>query len=730
MKIITKIFISLFALLSAAVLALFAWYFLATKDSVLSDEKLAISFSSVSIYDKSGGLMQETSCGGKRETVALSDLPSHLPNAFVAVEDKRFYTHRGLEYGRMVKAAVKNLAARSFVEGASTISQQLVKNTHLSGEKTMKRKLNEIKLTRELEKKYSKEQILELYFNSIYFGHSSFGLAHAAKFYFGKPAANLLPAESATLAALVKSPNRYSPFRDAEKCLSRRNFVLTLMHEQKYLSAKELENAINTPLPTTPHEEEGFHPYLALVNRELSEIFPDAEGEQMRNLSVYTAFSPTLQEQLKGLSATENDCTYLIRENETNTLLAFYSTCGKLARLPASTIKPLLVYAPAIEEGELCPATPILDEAVNFNGYAPSNYSGTLHGYVSARYALAHSVNIPAVKILNSFGVERAVKYLEKMGLSVSKEDYSLALALGGMKNGFSLTSLADAYATLSSNGYYSTSRTITRILDENGKEIYSATQNKTRVFSEDTCSLVNDMLQTAVKEGTAKKLNALPFAVYAKTGTGGTEKGNTDAYTVGYTSHHTVAVWFGNADNTPILQTGGGEPANVTMKIFRTLYNGSAPNPLPLSSNVEQISLDKDEYENNHKLCIADDNAPVNAVTYELFSRNNLPSEKSTRFSVPTIEMPHITVKNGAVLIELCHAEYYEYVIKREFKGHISTIYRGKYKKSVTDNSVTQGNSYTYSVQPFYKNYAGTEVFLPTIRIPDSSPPSDDWWN
>ncbi len=729
MKLFLKISLSFCLVLLAGFLVCLVYFFAVTTECTLSAEKLALSFSSVSVYDANGELMQQSSSSGTKQTVAFCDLPAHLPNAFVAVEDKRFYSHHGLEYGRMIKAALKNVASRSFREGASTISQQLIKNTHLSGEKTIKRKLKEIKLTKELENKYSKEEILELYLNSIYFGHSCFGLASATQFYFGKQANELLPAESAMLAALVKSPNRYSPFQDAEKCLKRRNFVLSLMKEQGYLSEKDYQTAVKTPLPASSSEEKEQNAYLSLVFAELGEIFPDANAEQMRNIRVYTAYEPELQTSLLNTSA-ESDYCYLIRDNHTNEICALESSCGLSARLPASTIKPLLVYAPALEEGEISPATAILDEQVNFNGYCPTNYGGTYCGYVSVRVALSKSINVPAVKILNEMGVKRAVSYLERMNLHVDEEDYSLALALGGMKKGFSLPALTDGYATFANGGNYVRARTIRKVLLEDGKEIYRRAQEPSPVFSDDTCALINDMLRTAVLEGTAKKLGGLPFQVCAKTGTGANASGNVDAYTIAYTTKHCVSAWHGNADNSPISSTGGGAPANAVERILRALYHAEPPADFFVPNSVVRVSLDKEEYENNHTLVRADQLSPPDCRMVELFSARYCPQTESARFSCPTIEKPTVSVKNGAVLINLCQTKYYDYLVKREHNGSIITIYSGKYQKTITDNSVLAGETYTYSVQPFYRERAGNTVVLPSVKLPATPPPQEDWWN
>ena len=210
-----------------------------TADAKLDKNKLINYGQTITIYDDSGQKIQSSSIEGNRNTVLVCDLKEHTKNAFISSEDRKFYSHNGLNYGRMVKALFKNIASFSFKEGASTISQQLIKNTHLSNDKTLSRKLKEIKLTRQLERAYSKDEILEMYLNTIYFGHSCYGLQSAAKFYFDTDAENLTLTQSATLAGLLTSPNNYSPFKNPEKCLTRRNIVLNSMRECSFISDAE-----------------------------------------------------------------------------------------------------------------------------------------------------------------------------------------------------------------------------------------------------------------------------------------------------------------------------------------------------------------------------------------------------------------------------------------------------------------------------------------------------------
>ena len=249
MKIIRKILLFLLIAFLACVLIGFGYYLAVTKKVALQPEKLILNEKSVVVYDENGVAVQNTTAFAPRQTVHSHEIPEHTKHAFVDTEDRRFYKHGGFDIKRIARAALNNLKAGSFKEGASTISQQLIKNTHLSQEKTVKRKLREWKLTRALEKKYSKAEILEKFLNTIYFGHSCFGIKSASEFYFGKSPANLSLADSAILAGLVKSPNNYSPFKNPERCAKRKESVLNAMLRNGHITAEEKAEAINEPLP-------------------------------------------------------------------------------------------------------------------------------------------------------------------------------------------------------------------------------------------------------------------------------------------------------------------------------------------------------------------------------------------------------------------------------------------------------------------------------------------------
>lgn len=390
----------------------------------------------------------------------------------------------------------------------------------------------------------------------------------------------------------------------------------------------------------------------------------------------------------------------------------------------------------------LPPATPVSDAPARFNGYEPKNYGDRYYGYVSARKCIAESLNVPAVKTLNALTIEKSRNYLSKLGLATDKTDFSLAAALGGVKNGYTLPQLLSAYSVFPRGGTYRPARFIRKIVID-GQCAYDAeTENEKeiRVFSESTAALITDVLKTCAKEGTAKKLRALPFEIAAKTGTNGDKNGNYDAYALAYTTRETAAVWLGNANRAPIHAVGGGVPCNKLYALFSALNERGAPNPFSLPPSVTKAALDKTDYDFEHRLTLADDIAPEKYKIYELFDSATLPETKSARFSHPSISNPQIEYDNGKVRITFPdkYPDCYEYLLEREEDGKRRIVYRGKRKDVFTDD-VETGKNYEYFVTPYYKDRAGDTVALPCVstKTGDTPPPEvppdiveKDWWN
>ena len=735
MKVFGKIMLIVGAALLIALAAFVLFALIATANVKLDPERLHTESAQVQLLASDGEKI-----ASPKQYVGLETLPSHLPAAFVAVEDKRFYAHGGLDVLRIGKAALKNIASFSFREGASTISQQLIKNTHLSGEKTIRRKLKEWKLTFELEKSYSKEQILELYLNSIYFGHSAFGVGSAAQYYFGKDAGELLPAESAMLAALVRSPNRYSPFINAEKCRNVRNSILARMQALGYLSSEDAAAAQNAPLPSAAAGEGSGNTYLSAVRDELQNIPLASPYSLLHGCKIYTYMNASLQSYVEELKtdADRSGKSILICDNRSGGAAAWFTTEGTFRRQPGSLLKPLAVYAPAIEENLLSACTPIADEKTNFDGYAPSNYKDVYHGYVTCRQALAQSLNVPAVKTLSRLGIDKSEKYLSRMGLRLSGKDKNLSLALGGVSEGYTLTQLTGAFSVFANEGYFSPPAFIRKIEDSEGNIVYERKLLSVKVFSEDTVYIVNDILKSAAKEGTAKKLAALPFDVCAKTGTCGSEKGNTDAYAVSYTKDYTVNIWMGNADNKLTDITGGGLPCHYAMLIDKKIYKDKRPTPFHDSENIEEAVLDKISFDKYHSVVRADENQPKKNTFTDIFRKSNLPKETSKFFKAPEAKAS-VAYKNNRVFIKLSQTEYYDIMVKRTLNGKSKVIYEGKCEQVLTDDNILPNEKYEYTVIPYYTTDGGEKIFGKELRLPvvytksakKNATISDhfDWW-
>jgi penicillin-binding protein 2A len=722
MKKVFKVVLITFFIICALYFSLLLSFLIITRDAHLSSEKLSGAIKSVIILDDDGNEIADASLEVNHNSVKLKNLNENTINAFIASEDRNFFTHKGLNYKRILKAVYRNITSSSFKEGASTISQQLVKNTHLSNDKTINRKLKEIKLTKLLEENYSKEEILEMYLNTIYFGHNCYGLQSAANFYFGKKAEDLDICESATLAGLLSSPNNYSPIKNPEKSLNRRNLVLKCMKECNYIDENLYQELIKSPLSAVEHSTTStYSSFIDALFYELEEIdlnyYTLADG-----YTIKTYLNKNLQDEIESLQC-DTDSSILVTDNVTGGVKAFKSSIGFKKRAPASTIKPLLVYAPAIEEKKINTFTKILDEKVDFNGYSPENYDKKYHGYVTVNEAIANSLNIPAVKTLNTLTIKTAEKYANKMGIELDEKDKNLALALGGMTEGLTIKELADCYSAFPNGGKMVKSAFIKEILGSDGKSIYKNESKKTPVFSSGTVSIMNEMLMNVTQNGTGKKLKNFTFDIGTKTGTNGSTGGNIDAYAISYTKEHTFAVWLGERDNKKLNITGGNDCCTIVKKLLENVYSNYSPSPLNVTDGTTEVNIDREEYNNNNKILLADKYSPTLNLYRVKVLKGNEPKEVSTRFSSPTIQKPQINIENNQISIILCQTKYYSYLIKRKNDDEESVIYDGDWQESISEEIKT--GCYTYSITPYYfdgkENHFGNEITLPPILISEN---------
>ena len=724
-KVISRIFCVIFCIIVfSAAIAVFA-FFAITKDATFDKSKLIKTTQRIVFYDVNGNVVPAAESKTVRKTAALETLPAYVKNAFIAVEDKRFYSHCGVDARSLLRAAKSNLFNGKAVEGGSTITQQLIKNTHLSPEKTIKRKLCEVKLALIMEQELSKDKILECYLNTVYFGNGAYGIENAANVYFSKSAADLDLNQAASLAATVKAPASYNPC--SPRNLKRKDLVLSLMKEQKMISANDFEKHRSVAVKTDMHEK---NDYFLNVENELFERFNVSPYPDER-IEVYTFFDPEAQAALDTLSdCTDYDkCAYVISKRGEIKAVK-YDSCDA-NRMPASAIKPLLVYAPAIDTKIISPATKINDEKTDFSGYSPKNYGDKYYGWISAEDCLAKSLNVPAVKLLESLTTKKANSYMQKLGIKI--DESSLTSALGVFNDGCTLLNLSAAYTVFCSDGcyyepHYIKSAAIGRL------SITSPMQNPTRVFNEGTAELINDMLKKCAESGTGKALSDKKYPVCVKTGTNGTSSGNTDALAVLYTSEDIISLRASSTNGKPLPnEFTGARAAAYIGEVADEYYKKGCPPDFKPSGQVRTVRLCKLAYEDG-KLMLAPENQPERFTFTSKFLCENVPKEVSDYYFSPKIKQATIEKTQNGAKITIEKNDFVSVKITRtNEKGE---LFECELKENEFNDCIIKDGVYEYVLTPYISSGDGVAIYgesvtLPAIMICEKEDfLNRDWWN
>ncbi|MFY0542586.1 transglycosylase domain-containing protein [Brevibacillus sp. H7] len=558
------------------------------------------------IYDKNNDEVGTLNVSETREYMPISQMPKHLIDAFIAVEDKRFFDHKGVDIIRVAGAIVNDIRKGTLAEGGSTITQQLARNVFLSQEQTFWRKTKEISIAIGLERKFSKDQIMEMYLNKVYLGKGKFGVEAAAQYYFGKSVTdkNFTVAESAALAAIPKAPTYYSPFGDPEKAKERRDTILRLMYEQGFITLEQKEQAQKEPMPERKTEEKagmkkGYEAYVDYVVREVEEKFKISEDELYRGgWEIYTSLDPKMQDAM--IRAYENpknfpkdgakrsvESAMIVVDAKNGGIAAMmggrnyqrkgWNLAVDMRRQPGSTLKPLAVYAPALDtRDDLNIHSSLSNQRQSFNGYKPTNYDGVYSDSVDLSRALIKSMNVPAVWLLNEIGVETGVEYLKKFGITLEPQDRNLAIALGGLYKGTSPLEMAQAYTAFPNGGVVSKAHAVVKLKNQRMGYEQSAEPKQDRVLKPQTAWDIHTVLERAVNEGTGKAARIKGRHVAGKTGTTqsaiGDSSVNKDAWFVGYTPEYVSAVWMGfdQEDNQHLMRQG----SSMTAKLFATVLS------------------------------------------------------------------------------------------------------------------------------------------------------------
>ena len=704
-------FLAVFAVLFTAA----ALFLIIPTKSELHKELLVNTSDFTTFYDRHDCVFASTNTNGSLKEESFNE---QIKKVFIEAEDKNFYYHKGLDYKRMVKAFLVNLKSRSFKQGASTISQQLVKNTHLTNEKSLKRKLKEIKLAQKLEKEYSKDEILSMYLNTIYFGEGNYGLPSAAKYYFDKASDELTLAETATLAAIIPSPSKINPAKNAELALSKRNGLLKTVYERGKITKEEYEQAIKEPINEVTHGKSTETPYLKATLNEIAEL--DISPYALKRCKVYTYFDESAQKAAEYNALNDYAYQAMAVDNKTLGITAFYSDCGEKTVDPASTVKPFLVYAPAISLGVITPYTLLDNDKRDFSGYSPSNFNNVYCGRVSATEALAKSYNVPAVELLEWTGVEESKSFAEKLGVKINGDHLSIALgSIGGIK----IKQLCAAYASFANLGEYAQCKFVRQIVDENGVTLYKNNEQKTRVFDKGTASIITDMLTVCAKSGTAKKVGAENKSVAAKTGTAGDENGNTDALCIAYTPSVTVAAWLGPKNNEKLSNatTGGGLPAAAVADITAKT---SDINENFQYKGVEYVNIDKLTYEETGEILVCPDTVPERYSFKGMFLPDFKPEKQSEKLTSPTPTIKLLRQEN-ALNFEI-EADNFLTITVTDDDGNV--VFKGNSSFSVPLPEKT--TTYYYTVSAPWIAESEARLIATITTKPDGAPTlPDDWW-
>lgn len=543
------------------------------------------------IFDAKGNLITTVHSVENRLPVPITKIPKDLQNAFVAAEDARFYQHMGIDPRGILRAVWANVTKREVSEGGSTITQQLAKNALLSQEQTLKRKIQEAVLALQIERQYSKNEIMEMYLNQIYFGHGAYGVQAAAQVYFGKNVEDLNLAECAMLAGIPKSPNYYSPSSNLKAAKERQATVLDQMVKYDYIDSNTANKALHTDIKiaSSAKSESSVAPYFVdYVIQHLIEKY-GADAVYKDGLKIYTTLDLDMQHAAeKAMNELPTYRTENGIKQPQGALVAIDPRTGQIKamvggrggdqfnravmaeRQPGSSFKPF-VYLAAIESG-MTPASVLEDKPVSFGSWSPVNYDRSFRGSVSMRSALEQSLNVVTVKLAQQVGTDKILYYAQQMGISTlvlsgATNDRNLAVSIGGLTRGVTPLEMASAYGVLANQGIRAEPTAISKIVDRNGRVLEQDTPHEKVVVNERSTYLLVDMMKGVLTNGTGTAANiGRPAA-----GKTGTTDDYTDAWFVGFTPDLVAAVWMGNDNNAHLNEvTGGTLPAEIWHDFMR----------------------------------------------------------------------------------------------------------------------------------------------------------------
>ena len=608
--------------------------------------------------------------GENRVWAPLSEIPQDVQNAFIAAEDLRFYKHHGVDFYRLMGALWHDLRTFSYAQGASTITQQLIKLTHLTQTKTLSRKAQEIALALQLERVMDKRQILEAYLNAVYFGHGAYGVETAAQVYFGKSASELTLSEGALLAGIIKSPSNYAPHLNPEKSVARRDMILNTMMENGFITEAQCRSA-QGEAPRLKEDDGADTQYAWYMDAVLTEaeaaLGLSADEVISGGYAIHTALSADMQEAAEELfreadrfpegaaDGTPAQAALIALDAGSGEIRAVVggrsydvqrglNRATQAFRQPGSAFKPISTYAAAVDAYGYVPSSIVDDTPRTFaGGYAPRNAGGASYGRVTLRQALARSLNIATVSLAESIGTPALRNYAQRFGVELAPEDANLSLALGSLTDGVSPAQLGAAYCALANGGYRVRPHTIVSIKDGDGRLVYAFEAEGDRAVGAETAYMITDMLKTAAESGSTKALAACDMPVAGKTGTvAESDAGTRDIWTVAYTPQLAVSVWMGYdepdaAHALPASEGGSGYPARLCAAFLKSVSSDLDGKDFERPSGVRTALLDALALEEDDQALLSTERTPASHTVRELFRVGRLPTAYSENWTAPS---------------------------------------------------------------------------------------------
>lgn len=646
--------------------------YIRTADLITSEELMLKGYTT-QLFDNNEKVLSPLMTDKNREMVNIQDVPQYLKDAYIAIEDKRFYDHKGVDLKRIASAALTFLKPGASSHGGSTITQQVIKNITGETERSLKRKIQEQWKAIELEKHLTKDQILDIYMNIIYMGNGCYGVQSASKLYFNKPVNELTLAQCASLAGITNAPSVYDPFttKGKENFLKRKDIILKEMLSIDAITKAQYEYALTQDLHLAPKRvlsnSGHIQPYYvdkvvldvkkALIEKGYSE---DIAIKMIYNngFKIYTTIDAKVQASLDEIYTNMNyfrkvnyaakgipQSAMVILDTRTGQVRGLYGGSGakpgavlnracdpQVKRQPGSTFKPIAVYGPAINERLITAASIFDDVAIHLNGANkpayPKNYDNTYGGLTSIRDALKRSINVVAAKVwtMKKKFPDISHQYLRKVNIDRDDENY-VSVALGGLENGVNVMQMAAAYVPFANKGLYYEPITFTKVIDSNGKVILEKNPDSNIVYDEETSSIMTSMLQGVVQPGGTAypygQIGSIPTA-----GKTGTTSENKDKWFVGYSPYYVGATWYGYDTPTTLTSAEYSRAQQIWHDVMVKAHQGLAPASFGVSSSLIRKNICIYSGKIASSLCSSDPRG--NAVREELFIPGTEPDSSS----------------------------------------------------------------------------------------------------